>query len=92
MVDVVQQHLAAPGVTVREFGHGTTYHAKTRVDQSRTGAWWENGGQLVCRHIHEAISSVRRVADGRSKYGQAASAAEMDVNEIIGDAFVPGAC
>ncbi len=38
-LEVVHEYLAAPAVTVHEYGHGLTYHERTWVDQTRTGAW-----------------------------------------------------
>jgi hypothetical protein len=82
-LEVVSNYLATPGVTVHEFGHGMTYVAKTWVDQGRTGAWWET----VANWFADTYKTSPLCADGRSKFGQSATATEIDLNKVIGESF-----
>ncbi|KAH7076386.1 hypothetical protein BKA63DRAFT_412570 [Paraphoma chrysanthemicola] len=82
-LEVMREYLANPGVTIHEFGHGMTYHAKTWVDQGRTGAWWET----VANWFADTYKTSPLCADGRSKFGQSASATEINLNKVIGDSF-----
>ncbi|KAF2831085.1 hypothetical protein CC86DRAFT_341687 [Ophiobolus disseminans] len=82
-LEVVNQYTAIPGVTVHEFGHGMTYHAKTWVEQGRTGAWWET----VANWYADTYKTSPLCAEGRSKFGQSTSATEINLNKVIGDSF-----
>lgn len=82
-LEVVNQYVAVPGVTVHEYGHGLTYHAKTWVDQGRTGAWWET----VANWVADTYKTSPLCSDARSKFGQSTSATEIDLNKIIGSSF-----
>ncbi|EPS40512.1 hypothetical protein H072_5641 [Dactylellina haptotyla CBS 200.50] len=82
-LEVVHQYLTIPGVTVHEFGHSMHYAQKTWVDQARTGAWWET----VANYVADTYKTSPLCANARSKYGQSATATEINLNKVIGDSF-----
>jgi hypothetical protein len=82
-LEVLQESLVDPGVTVHEYGHGLTYHAKTWVDQSNTGAWWET----VANWFADTYKTSPLCEEGRAKFGQSTTATNMNLNKIIGDSF-----
>ncbi|KAF1956072.1 hypothetical protein CC80DRAFT_548373 [Byssothecium circinans] len=82
-LEVVNSYLTVPTVTVHEYGHGLTYHAKNWVDQGRTGAWWETTANWVA----DTYTTSPLCASARSKFGQSTSGTEIDLRKIIGDSF-----
>ncbi|KAF2795500.1 hypothetical protein K505DRAFT_239762 [Melanomma pulvis-pyrius CBS 109.77] len=82
-LEVVKTYLTVPGVTVHEYGHGLTYHARTWVDQSRTGAWWET----VAEWFADTYKTSSLCENGRSKFGQSTTLTEINLEKVIGDSF-----
>jgi hypothetical protein len=82
-LEVVHGSLADPKVTVHEYGHGLTYHAKTWVDQTRTGAWWET----VAQWFADTYKTSPLCEEARTKFGQSATDTMIDVNKVIGESF-----
>ncbi|KAF2015416.1 hypothetical protein BU24DRAFT_390728 [Aaosphaeria arxii CBS 175.79] len=83
-LEVVSTYLSVPGVTVHEYGHGLTYHARTWVDQSRTGAWWET----VAEWFADTYQTSPLCASARTKHSQPTSPTPTGANlqKIIGSA------
>lgn len=82
-LEVVDTYLAVPSVTVHEYGHGLTYHAKTWVDQGRTGAWWET----VAEWFADTYKTSPLCEQGRSKFGQSTTPTEINLDKVIGDSY-----
>ncbi|KAF2185675.1 hypothetical protein K469DRAFT_576233 [Zopfia rhizophila CBS 207.26] len=82
-LEVVTSYVATPGVTIHEYGHGLTYHAKNWVDQSRTGAWWETTANFIA----ETYKNSNLCAAARAKYNQPTGDTEVNLNKVIGDSF-----
>jgi hypothetical protein len=82
-LEVIDSALADPRVTVHEYGHGLTYHAKTWVDQTRTGAWWET----VAQWFADTYKTSPLCEEARNKFGQSATETMIDVRKVIGDSF-----
>jgi len=82
-LEVVSSYVAVPSVTIHEYGHGLTYHAKTWVDQGRTGAWWET----VAEWFADTYKTSPLCAASRSKFGQSTGATDINLNKVIGDSF-----
>ncbi|KAI8657216.1 hypothetical protein NCS57_01099400 [Fusarium keratoplasticum] len=80
-LEVVNEYLAVPGVTVHEYGHGLHYHQRTWVDQGRTGAWWET----LANWVADTYKTSDICADARSKHNQETSATEIELNKVLGD-------
>jgi hypothetical protein len=82
-LEVVDTYLTVPAVTVHEYGHGLTYHAKTWVDQGRTGAWWET----VAEWFADTYKTSPLCEEGRSKFGQSVTPTEINLAKVIGDSY-----
>lgn len=82
-LEVVQDYLAVPGVTVHEYGHGVHYHQRTWVDQSRTGAWWET----FANWFADTYKTSELCAAAREADGQPTGDTEIDLAKVIGDSF-----
>lgn len=82
-LEVVDEYLDTPGVTVHEYGHGLHYHQRTWVNQGRTGAWWET----LANWVADTYKTSDICASSREKHGQESSRTEIELNKIIGDSF-----
>lgn len=82
-LEVVQQYLTVPGVTIHEFGHGVHYHQRTWVGQGRTGAWWET----FANWFADTYKTSDLCAPAREAHGQAVGQTEIELAKTIGDSF-----
>ena len=82
-LEVQQDYLAVPGVSVHEFGHGVHYHQRNWVDQGRTGAWWET----FANWFAETYRTSELCSAAREAHGQPTGATEIDLVKTIGDSF-----
>ncbi|KAF7592246.1 hypothetical protein BBP40_000447 [Aspergillus hancockii] len=82
-LEVIPSSLADPRVTVHEYGHALTYHSRTWVDQTATGAWWETIAQWVA----DSFITSPLCASARSKHNQATGDTMIELNKVIGDSF-----
>ncbi|KAL2783752.1 hypothetical protein BJX66DRAFT_116051 [Aspergillus keveii] len=82
-VDVVTTYLTDPSVTVHEYGHALTYHARNWVDQTATGAWWET----VANWFADTYITSDLCASARESYGQTTGNSVIDLQKVIGDSF-----
>lgn len=83
-LEVQNDYLTMPGVTIHEFGHVMHYHQMTWVDMGRTGAWWETLGNWVA----DTFQTSDLCAAARTAHGQTtATTSEIEVNKVIGDSF-----
>ncbi|KAM5350678.1 hypothetical protein ACJ41O_007183 [Fusarium nematophilum] len=80
-LEVVNEYLAVPGVTVHEYGHGLHYHQQTWVDQGRTGAWWET----LANWVADTYKTSDICAEARSAHNQETSATEIELQKVLGD-------
>ncbi|KAF5012372.1 hypothetical protein FDECE_1599 [Fusarium decemcellulare] len=81
-LEVVNEYLAVPGVTVHEYGHGMHYHQKTWVDQGRTGAWWET----LANWVADTYKTSDICATARKNHNQEATDTEIELQKVLGDA------
>lgn len=79
-LSVLKPSLAQPEVTVHEYGHVMTYHAKTWVDQTNTGAWWETVAQFVA----DTYLTSPLCATARKENNQTDGRTIIDLQETIG--------
>ncbi|KAH6697561.1 hypothetical protein F5X68DRAFT_197584 [Plectosphaerella plurivora] len=84
-VEVLDEYLANPGVTVHEFGHALHFHQQTWVHQGRTGAWWET----FANWIADTYKTSDLCAAARTNNGQTTSNTEIELRKTIGDSFQP---
>ncbi|KAL4866144.1 hypothetical protein BDV12DRAFT_210679 [Aspergillus spectabilis] len=82
-LEVVDRYLTDPSVTVHEYGHALTYHARNWVDQTDTGAWWET----VANWVADTFSTSELCASAREEYGQKKGTSLIDLQKVIGDSF-----
>ncbi|KAH7210750.1 uncharacterized protein BKA55DRAFT_657117 [Fusarium redolens] len=80
-LEVVDQYLAVPGVTVHEYGHGMHYHQKAWVDQGRTGAWWET----LANWVADTYKTSDICAPARKNHNQETSPTEIELKKVLGD-------
>ncbi|KAF4970402.1 hypothetical protein FSARC_2564 [Fusarium sarcochroum] len=80
-LEVVDQYLAVPGVTVHEYGHGLHYHQQNWVDQGNTGAWWET----LANWVADTYKTSDICASARKAHGQETSATEIELLKTLGD-------
>ncbi|KAH6960159.1 hypothetical protein DER45DRAFT_557235 [Fusarium avenaceum] len=80
-LEVVDQYLAVPGVTVHEYGHGLHYHQQTWVDQGRTGAWWET----LANWVADTYKTSDICAAARKNHNQETSPTEIELQKVLGD-------
>ncbi|KAF4430537.1 hypothetical protein F53441_13941 [Fusarium austroafricanum] len=80
-LEVVNQYLAVPGVTVHEYGHGMHYHQQAWVNQGRTGAWWET----LANWVADTYKTSDICAPARQKHNQPTEPTEIDLKKVIGD-------
>ncbi|KAM0257380.1 hypothetical protein ACHAPA_011762 [Fusarium lateritium] len=80
-LEVVDQYLAVPGVTVHEYGHGLHYHQQTWVDQGRTGAWWET----LANWVADTYKTSDICATARKNHNQETSPTEIELQKVLGD-------
>lgn len=82
-LEVVQDYLAIPGVTIHEYGHGVHYHQRSWVDQSATGAWWET----FANWFADTYKTSNLCAAAREAHGQSTGDTEIELAKVIGDSF-----
>ncbi|KAK7751222.1 hypothetical protein SLS62_006767 [Diatrype stigma] len=82
-LEVQHAYTAEPGVTVHEYGHGLTYHEKSWVDQTATGAWWET----VANWVADTYKTSALCAAAREAQGQPTGDTEINLQKVIGDSF-----
>ncbi|KAL0933704.1 dockerin type 1 [Colletotrichum truncatum] len=78
-LEVVDQWLTNPGVTVHEWGHGLHYHQKTWVDQADTGAWWET----VANWVQDTYQTSPLCAESRQKHNQEEGRTEFNMEKTL---------
>ncbi|KAH7179853.1 uncharacterized protein B0J16DRAFT_347832 [Fusarium flagelliforme] len=81
-LEVVNEYLAVPGVTVHEYGHGLHYHQQNWVDQGNTGAWWET----LANWVADTYKTSDICAAARKAHGQEAQPTEIELQKLLGDA------
>ncbi|KAE8151600.1 hypothetical protein BDV25DRAFT_152486 [Aspergillus avenaceus] len=82
-LDVIPDSVADARVTVHEYGHALTYHARNWVDQQRTGAWWET----IANWVAETYNTSPLCARARSQYKQATGDSLVELQKVIGDSY-----
>ncbi|KAM0424475.1 hypothetical protein ACHAPT_010399 [Fusarium lateritium] len=82
-VEVLQEFLTNPQITVHEYGHVVHFHQRTWVNQASTGAWWET----VANWFSDTYKTSDICAEAREKHGQSTSPTEIDLEKVIGDSF-----
>ncbi|RSM05264.1 hypothetical protein CDV31_009662 [Fusarium ambrosium] len=82
-VEVLQEYLTNPQITVHEYGHVVHFHQRTWVNQANTGAWWET----VANWFSDTYTTSDICAEAREKHGQSTSPTEIDLQKVIGDSF-----
>ncbi|KAL4884862.1 hypothetical protein BJY04DRAFT_214744 [Aspergillus karnatakaensis] len=82
-LEVVNSYLTDPSVTVHEYGHALTYHARNWVDQTDTGAWWET----VANWVADTFINSDLCASAREQYGQSTGNSVIELQKTIGDSF-----
>ncbi|RSL48773.1 hypothetical protein CEP53_009420 [Fusarium sp. AF-6] len=82
-VEVLQEYLTNPQITVHEYGHVVHFHQRTWVNQANTGAWWET----VANWFSDTYMTSDICAEAREKHGQSTSPTEIDLQKVIGDSF-----
>ncbi|KAF5724532.1 hypothetical protein FMUND_706 [Fusarium mundagurra] len=80
-LEVVDQYLAVPGVTVHEYGHGMHYHQKAWVNQGRTGAWWET----LANWVADTYKTSDICAPARKNHNQETAPTEIELKKVLGD-------
>ncbi|KAF4995240.1 hypothetical protein FGRMN_5271 [Fusarium graminum] len=80
-LEVVDQYLAVPGVTVHEYGHGLHYHQQAWVDQGRTGAWWET----LANWVADTYKTSDICAAARKAHNQESYPTEIELKKVLGD-------
>lgn len=80
-LEVVDQYLNVPFVTVHEYGHGLHYHQQNWVDQTNTGAWWET----LANWVADTYKTSDICASARQAHNQEASPTEIELQKLLGD-------
>lgn len=84
-LEVVDDYLTNPSVTVHEYGHALTYAERNWIDQGRTGAWWEPIANLVADiYISTPTCSAAKAAQGLSS---GAGASIIDLQTVISRSY-----
>lgn len=83
-LEVVDQYLDVPDVTVHEFGHSMHYSEKNWVDQGNTGAWWEP----IANFIADTYISTPTCNAARAAHGLDATEGDsiIALQKVVGDA------
>lgn len=82
-LEVLPQSAAEPSVLVHEYGHGLTYHSRTWVDQTATGAWWET----IAQWFADTYITSSLCQKARSNHNQEAGNSIIELNKVIGDSY-----
>jgi hypothetical protein len=82
-LEVVTQYLTTPDVTVHEYGHALTLAAKSWVDQTRTGFWWE----AMANFVADTFLTSNICANARSRHNVAQGNTIIDLNTTISNSF-----
>ena len=80
---VVTSYLTDAKVSVHEWGHALNYAAKTWVDQTATGAWWET----VANFVADTFMTSPLCEQSRKDGGQADGKTIIELPKVIGDSF-----
>lgn len=80
---VVASYLTDAKVSVHEYGHALNYAAKTWVDQTATGAWWET----VANFVADTFMTSPICEKSRMTAGQPEGKTIIELNKVIGDSF-----
>ena len=80
---VVASYLTDAKVSVHEYGHALNYAAKTWVDQTATGAWWET----VANFVADTFMTSPLCEKSRKDGGQAEGKTIIELAKVIGDSF-----
>ena len=83
-LNVVTKYLADPTITVHEFGHAMTYAARSWIDQTRTGAWWET----IANFVADTYLTSPLCAPTRARYKRADGATMIDLKKVLGDSHL----
>jgi hypothetical protein len=83
-LEVVNDQLATPGVTVHEFGHALAYTEYNWVDQIRTGAWWET----VANWVADTYLTSTYCEAAREHFGVQAGRTIINLDRVIGDSHL----
>jgi hypothetical protein len=82
-LDVVTQYMTQPSVSVHEYGHALTLAAKSWVDQTRTGFWWE----AMANFVADTFMTSEICANARTQHNIAQGSTLIDLNTVIGNSF-----
>jgi hypothetical protein len=83
-LEVLNNQLPVPRVTVHEFGHALTLTEYEWVDQTRTGAWWET----VANWVADTYLTSPLCEAARNRYGVQAGNTIIDLNRVISQAHL----
>jgi hypothetical protein len=79
-LQVGKSYLSTPKVTVHEYGHALTYHERTWVEQTNTGAWWE----CQANWFADTYMTSPLCAKARAKYNQPEGKTIIELHKVIG--------
>jgi hypothetical protein len=82
-LQVLPAYLTTPTVTVHEYGHALTLAAKSWVDQTRTGYWWE----AMANFVADTFVTSSFCANARSEHNIAQGNTIMELDTLIGNSF-----
>jgi hypothetical protein len=82
-LDVVTQYMTQPSVSVHEYGHALTLAAKSWVDQTRTGFWWE----AMANFVADTFMTSDICANARTQHNIAQGTTLIDLNTLISNSF-----
>ncbi|MCJ8501623.1 DUF6055 domain-containing protein [Desulfatitalea alkaliphila] len=83
-IEVRGPQLAAPRVTVHEYGHCLTLTEYNWADQTRTGAWWET----VANWVADTYLNSPYYEEVRQRFGLSAGGTIIDLNKVIGQSHL----
>jgi hypothetical protein len=79
-LQVGKGYLTQPKVTVHEYGHALTYHERTWVEQTKTGAWWE----AQANWFADTYMTSSLCEKARAKYNQPEGRTIIEFSKVIG--------
>jgi hypothetical protein len=82
-LEVVTQYLPQASVSVHEYGHALTLAAKSWVEQTRTGFWWE----AMANFVADTFMTSEICANARTQHNIAQGNTLIDLNTVIGNSF-----
>ena len=82
-LEVVTTYMTQASVTVHEYGHALTLAAKSWVDQTRTGYWWE----AMANFVADTFMTSDICANARTQHNIAQGNTMIDLNTVISNSF-----